>query len=149
MPVNSIDSGYTWFRLRAGRLEPQTMSTKFSERETSSDRRSFNDFFNDSASATKRSCKLLVAQSVTLNIQADMRVGSIPTLDSASKRYDMLELPEYFMRIHYDGPWTQTLATSAHLTDVRGVNDILQRQGCAPRSPCFIKAQLLFILVSS
>ena len=52
IPVNSIDSGNTAFRSRAGRLEAQTISTKFSESETSSDLRSFSDFFSESASTT-------------------------------------------------------------------------------------------------
>lgn len=52
IPVNSIDSGNTGFRSRAGRLEAQTISTKFSESETSSDLRSFSDFFSESASTT-------------------------------------------------------------------------------------------------
>lgn len=51
--MNSIDNGNTGFRVRAGRSEPQTTSTKLSERETSLDWRSFSDFFSDSASATE------------------------------------------------------------------------------------------------
>ena len=91
IPANSIESGNTVFRVRGGRSEPQTISTKLSERETSSDLRSPNDFFSNSASASKRICEPPGAQHVTSDVRAEMRVGSIPTLDSVSKRYDTLD----------------------------------------------------------
>ena len=150
MPVNSIDSGNTWFRLRAGRSEPQTMSTKLSGRETSSDRRSFNDVFNDSASTTQRNRKHLIVQGMSFNVQAWMRVGSIPTLDSLSKRYDAVKRPDYSTKrlwVDCDKPWTRTLATSEHLKDVRA--EMASARPYVPGSPCFINVQLLFTLVNS
>lgn len=41
---------------------------------------------------SKPGCKPLGAKSVTDNVQAEIRVGSIPTLDSVSKRYDTVKM---------------------------------------------------------
>lgn len=106
------------------------MSTKLLERETSSDWRSFNDFFSDSASAAQLGRKLLVVELMVFDVQAEMRVGSIPTLDSVSKRYDTVKLLEYLILrpwLDDDEPWTRILATSAHLKDVRAENGTGQR----------------------
>ena len=122
VPVNSIDNGNTGLRVRAGRSGPQTISTKLSEREISSDWRSFNPFFSDSASATERNCKPLETQSTTNDVLAEMRVGSIPTLDSVSKRYDTIELGVLSRIEIHDKPWPRTLATSVHLKSIKTGN---------------------------